>query len=71
MFIFAYSVCILVNRVYCKPIIHLYFPSYYKVVVIIDPLQGLYAILLGDTVDWYFSPTTRWLRKGSNHSLFV
>ena len=24
--------------------------SYYKVVVFIDPLQGLYAILLGDTV---------------------
>ena len=32
--------------------------SYYKVVVFIDPLQGLYAILFGDTVDWFFSPTT-------------
>ena len=27
--------------------------SYYEVVVIIGPLQGLYAILFGDTVDWF------------------
>ena len=47
------------------------FTSYYIVVVFIDPLQGLYAILFGDTVDWFASPTTRWLQKGSNHSLFV
>ena len=33
-------------------------PSYYKVVVFIDPLQGLYAILFGDTVDWFIPPTT-------------
>ena len=45
--------------------------SYYIVVVFIDPLQGLYAILFGDTVDWFRFPTTRWLQKGSNHSLFV
>ena len=32
--------------------------SYYIVVVFIDPLQGLYAILFGDTVDWFDSPTT-------------
>ena len=32
--------------------------SYYKVVVFIDPLQGLYAILFGDTVDWFSPPTT-------------
>ena len=36
--------------------IHL--PSYYIVVVFIDPLQGLYAILFGDTVDWFHLPTT-------------
>ena len=34
------------------------FSSYYIVVVFIDPLQGLYAILFGDTVDWFASPTT-------------
>ena len=32
--------------------------SYYKVVVFIVPLQGLYAILFGDTVDWFSPPTT-------------
>ena len=32
--------------------------SYYIVVVFIDPLQGLYAILFGDTVDWFHLPTT-------------
>jgi len=32
--------------------------SYYIVVVFIDPLQGLYAILYGDTVDWFQFPTT-------------
>ena len=32
--------------------------SYYIVVVFIDPLQGLYAILFGDTVDWFHFPTT-------------
>ncbi len=47
------------------------FPLYYKVVEFIVPLQGLYAILFGDTVDWYIPPTTRWFKKGSNHSLFV
>lgn len=34
--------------------------SYYIVVVFIDPLQGLYAILFVDTVDWFTPPTTRW-----------
>ena len=34
------------------------FSSYYIVVVFIDPLQGLYAILFGDTVDWFHFPTT-------------
>ena len=48
-----------------------YLSSYYIVVVFIVPLQGLYAILLGDTVDWFIFPTTRWFQKGSNHSLFV
>ena len=33
-------------------------PSYYKVVVFIVPLQGLYAILFGDTVDCLSPPTT-------------
>ena len=44
--------------------------SYYKVVVFIVPLQGLYAILFEDTVDWLTPPTTQWFTKGSNHSLF-
>lgn len=45
--------------------------SYYKVVVFIVPLQGLYAILL--EILWVVAshPTTRWFQKGYNHSLFV
>ena len=46
-------------------------PSYYKVVVFIVHLQGLYAILFGDTVDCCSPLTTRWFQKGYNHSLFV
>ena len=34
------------------------YSSYYIVVVFIVPLQGLYAILFGDTVDWFHIPTT-------------
>ena len=37
---------------------HIKSSSYYIVVVFIDPLQGLYAILFGDTVDWFHLPTT-------------
>ena len=40
---------------------------YYRVVVIRAPLQGL-CYTVRDAVDWLVSPTTRWFRKGSNHS---
>ncbi len=35
------------------------FPSYYKVVVFIVPLQGLYAILFEDTVDCFITNSDR------------
>ena len=42
-------------------------PLYYRVVVIRAPLQGL-CYTVRDAVDWCRSPTTRWFKKGSNHS---
>ena len=40
---------------------------YYRVVVIRAPLQGL-CYTVRDAVDWCAPPTTRWFKKGSNHS---
>ena len=40
---------------------------YYRVVVIRAPLQGL-CYTVRDAVDWLAAPTTRWFKKGSNHS---
>ena len=43
------------------------FSLYYRVVVIRAPLQGL-CYTVRDAVDWWLAPTTRWFKKGSNHS---
>ena len=51
-FVFFYDSAIIFHR-FCSDA-----SSYYKVVVFIVPLQGLYDILLEDTVDWCNVPAT-------------
>ena len=41
---------------------------YYRVVVILVPLQGLLCYTVRDVVDWFTSLTARRFKKGSDHS---
>ena len=50
-----------------EAILQKHYALYYRVVVFRAPLQGL-CYTVRDVVDRCITPTTRWFKKGSNHS---